>query len=312
MDTKNPDLSVIVPFYNEEGTIIELKEKIVAALNTTNRSFEILFIDDGSTDDSLRLSQELSKEDSRVIVYSLRTNMGKSAALQLGFEKVQGKIVFTMDADLQDDPYELPKLLEKLEDGWDLVSGWKVKRRDPISKTIPSKFFNWVTGKVAGLKLHDFNCGLKIYRKEILDEISIYGEMHRFIPVLAHLRGFRVTELPVQHHPRKWGKTKFGLSRFIHGFLDLITVVFLQRYTKRPLHLFGSVGVIIGALGFAIGIYLTILKVLGEAIGHRPLLQFSLLLILVGVQLVSLGLLAEMITASRHQEKPPIRKLDNE
>lgn len=313
MDQQNGvQLSVVIPFYNEEGTIIELKERVAASLKSTNRSFEIIFVDDGSTDNSLKLALELAQEDNDVRVFSFRRNMGKSAALQYGFDRARGKIIFTMDADLQDDPDELPNLLNKLEEGWDLVSGWKTKRKDPISKTIPSKLFNWVTGKVAGIKLHDFNCGLKVYRREVLDEITLYGEMHRFIPVLAHMRGFKVTELPVQHHPRKWGKTKFGFSRFIHGFLDLITVIFLQRFNKRPSHLFGTIGFLFGVTGVLIGLYLTFLKLRGEAIGHRPLLLFAILLIFVGVQLISLGLLAEMITASKQQEKYPLRNLDRE
>jgi len=310
-ETNSPFISVIVPFLNEEGTLHELRTRVAAALEATGKTFELLYVDDGSTDGSLQTAYALAKEDTRVRVFSLRHNCGKAAALQIGFEYARGARIFTMDADLQDAPEELPGMLELMEEGWDLVSGWKQKRHDPISKTWPSKLFNWATGKVSGIHLHDFNCGLKLYRREVIEELHIYGEMHRYIPVLAHLRGFRVTEKAVQHYPRKWGKTKYGASRFLKGFLDLLTVVFLQRYTRRPSHIFGGIGSLFGGIGFILGLYLSFDKiVLGNAIGQRPLLQLSVLLILVGVQLVSLGLLGEMIASQQPDERLPLRKPD--
>jgi glycosyltransferase involved in cell wall biosynthesis len=222
--------------------------------------------------------------------------MGKSAALAAGFAEAQYGVVITMDADLQDDPREIANLIAKISEGYDLVSGWKKKRYDPISKTGPSKFFNSVTSFFSGVKLHDFNCGLKGYRKEVTDSLQVYGEMHRYLPALAHWQGFRVTEIPVVHHPRKFGKSKFGSSRFFKGFLDLLSIVFINRYGKRPLHLFGTIGTMLTIAGFLIDLWLAAEKVFaGVSLSDRPLLQLGALLILVGVQLISLGLLGEMI-----------------
>jgi glycosyltransferase involved in cell wall biosynthesis len=221
--------------------------------------------------------------------------MGKSAALAVGFKEAKQGIVITMDADLQDDPKEFTALIAKLDEGYDLVTGWKKKRNDPMSKTVPSKFFNSVTSIFSGIKLHDFNCGLKAYRKEVIESLDVYGELHRYLPALAHWKGFRVTEIPVTHHPRKFGKSKFGSSRFFKGFLDLLTIVFVNRYGKRPLHLFGTIGTLLGLVGLGLNIYLTIDWIHGIPLSNRPILLLGALLILVGVQLVSLGLLGEMI-----------------
>src|SRR5207248_2188373 len=224
-----------------------------------------------------------------------------------GFSQARGEIVVTIDADLQDDPAEIPRLLVKLDEGFDLVSGWKTRRRDPLRRRVLSRVFNWVTGRVSGLRLHDMNCGLKAYRAEVVHGMRLYGELHRFIPVLAHYRGFRATELPVNHRPREHGRSRYGVERYVRGFLDLLTVSFIGRYRHRPLHLFGGLGLALGAIGLGILVYLTILKLGGHAIGGRPLLTLGVLLVVVGLQFFSLGLISEMIT-SQHEERVPERE----
>jgi glycosyltransferase involved in cell wall biosynthesis len=289
------DLTIVLPVFNEEPTILPLVEAIERSLEATGRSYEIVFVDDGSSDGSFDRMREAAKSTSSVRAIRLRRNFGKAAALTAGFGAARGRVVVTMDADLQDDPAELPRLLETLEQGYDLVSGWKVERHDPLSKTVPSKVFNWVTGKLSGLSLHDMNCGFKAYRREVTRELRIYGELHRYIPVLAFWRGFRIGEIGVRHHPRRFGHSKYGASRFLKGFVDLVTVMFLTRYTLRPLHLFGAAGVIIGGAGFLINLYLSLQWLAGIGIGHRPLLQLGVLLSVVGVQLVFTGLIGEMV-----------------
>lgn len=299
---KNHDinLSVVVPLYNEEASLIELYGQLSEVLCQLEKPVEILFIDDGSTDRSFEVLAELHKNDPQVRVYQFRRNYGKSAALAMGFSKAQGKIIVTLDADLQDDPKEIPNLLKKLDEGYDLVSGWKKIRKDPFVKKVSSKLFNRITCLLTGLKIHDINCGLKAYGREVTDTIKVYGQLHRFLPVMAHWERFRVGEVVVQHRPRKYGKTKFGLSRFTAGFFDLITVLFLTRYTKRPLHLFGLAGVIAFIAGLIISTYLTVERLfLGKYLTNRPLLFLGILLIIVGVQFVSIGLLGEMITEGR-------------
>ena len=289
------DVSIVIPLFNEAESLPELYQRIVAALEEAGASFELLFVDDGSRDGSFETIRRLRENDDRVRAIRFRRNYGKSAALAVGFEAVRGDAVVTMDADLQDDPAEVPGMVDLLGEGYDLVSGWKKDRKDPLSKRLPSKLFNWVTGIVSGLRLHDFNCGLKAYRREVVETIPVYGELHRYLPVLAHWAGFRVTETPVLHHPRKHGSSKFGLGRFTHGFFDLLTVYFVSNYTRRPLHLFGSFGLLSLGTGFGIALYLTWLWLSGVGIGTRPLLQFSVLLMVLGIQLVSMGLIAEMI-----------------
>src|SRR5207247_2576678 len=232
----------------------------------------------------------------------LRRNFGESAALSAGFAQADGDVVVTIDGDLQDDPQEIPRLLAKLEEGFDLVSGWKARRRDRLSRRIPSRVFNVVTGWVSGLRLHDMNCGLKAYRAEVVKGLSIYGELHRFIPVLAHYRGYRVAELAVNHRPREHGRSRYGIERYLRGFFDLLTVTFIGRYRTRPLHLFGGLGLTLGFLGVAVLSYLTVLKIEGHAIGQRPLLILGVLLVVVGLQFFSLGLISELIT-SQHEER---------
>ncbi|MCK5076557.1 MAG: glycosyltransferase family 2 protein [Calditrichia bacterium] len=292
-------ISVVIPLLNEEESLNELFDRIKAVCDENAYSFEVVFVDDGSTDKSMQVLKELkAKYKDMIKIISFRKNYGKSGALSEGFKIVSGEFVITMDADLQDDPAEIPNLINKLEEGYDLVSGWKKVRHDPISKTLPSKLFNYVTSKLTGINIHDFNCGLKAYRKEVIDDIEVYGEMHRYLPVLAKWEGYKISEIPVKHHPRKFGVTKFGLNRFFHGFFDLFTVLFLTRYKKTPLYIFGMMGFSLSSIGLIIELYLTIYKFLGHGgISTRPLFFLGILLLIVGIQLFSLGLLAEMISA---------------
>ena len=290
------EISVIVPSYNENESIPELTTRLTSVLDGITPSWEVWYIDDGSNDGSNETLRLLHESDARFKVVRFRRNYGKSAALAVGFRLAQGRYVVTMDADLQDDPAEIPNLLAKIEEGFDMVSGWKKRRFDPISKTLPSRFFNFVTGKISGIDIHDFNCGLKAYRSDVIKSVKIYGEMHRYIPVLAKMAGFTVSEIAVQHHARKYGKTKFGLSRFFKGFLDLLTVMFTSRYTQRPLHVFGSIGSIKLIAGFLINSWLTIEWLRGYPVSNRPMLLLGILLMLLGIQLISTGLIAEMIT----------------
>ena len=295
----NPVLSVVIPLYNEEESLPELAlqlETEIRKIPSVRDRYEIIFIDDGSTDGSFDVIKTIKRRNSRFKAIRFRRNYGKSAALAVGFREAKGLLVATMDADLQDDPAELENLIGKLKEGFDMVTGWKKKRHDPISKTIPSKFFNFVTSVVSGLKLHDFNCGLKVYKKEVVQSLQIYGEMHRYIPALAKAQGFKIGEIPVIHHARRYGKSKFGFSRFIKGFLDLLTFFFTTRYLKRPLHFFGTLGVIMSLVGLGLNIYLTVEWFMGKTyLTNRPLALFGIALIIVGVQLISMGLIGEMI-----------------
>ncbi|MBS3741324.1 MAG: glycosyltransferase family 2 protein [Candidatus Cloacimonetes bacterium] len=300
------NLSFVIPVYNEEQSLQELHEKIVE--NIKDYSYEIIFVNDGSTDNSKVILKQMTEVDKNVKVINFRTNFGKSAALQTGFNKAKGKIVFTMDADLQDDPKEIPRFIEKIEEGYDLVSGWKKNRKDPLTKTIPSKFFNLFTSLMFKLKLHDYNCGFKAYKNEVVKSVTIYGELHRYIPALANAQGFSVTEIPVTHHKRKFGKTKYGAKRFIKGFLDLLTVNLITKYEKSPLYLFGLTGIITTFLGFVISLYLAVSKIFfGVSLSNRPLLFLGILLILVGIQFISIGLIGEFIV---YLDKKKQKKLD--
>lgn len=303
MSEVTPDVSIVVPVYNEADSLPELFKRIKKVCGQQKLSFELWLVDDGSTDTSWKVIQELHARDPRVAGVQFMRNYGKSAALAIGFEQVQAPYVVTMDADLQDDPEEIPGLLDQLADGYDLVSGWKKKRQDPLQKTIPSRFFNFVTRVVSGIPLHDFNCGLKAYRREVVKSVQVYGEMHRYIPLLAKWEGYdRIGERPVKHHPRKYGETKFGLERFLRGFLDLISVIFLTRFAARPMHFFGGLGSLMFMAGFIISMYLTVLKLMGQPLGDRPLLFLGMLLILVGVQLFSTGLIGEMVIRPEMEE----------
>jgi glycosyltransferase involved in cell wall biosynthesis len=293
------DISVVVPLLNEEDSLEELTQRIDEAIRRINKNYELIFIDDGSSDSSYKKIVALKKEYPQIIAIRFRRNFGKSAALSAGFHKAKGDIVITMDADLQDDPAEIPNLIKKLEEGCDLVSGWKKKRHDPLSKTVPSKLFNGTTRLITGIKIHDFNCGLKAYRKEVIKELPVYGELHRYLPVLAHWQGFRVDEIVVKHHERKFGVSKFGARRLFTGFFDLLTVLFITRYRQKPLHLFGLLGMLSIGFGFFIDLYLAVIWFQGVGIGSRPLLFLGTLLIIIGVQFFSLGLIGEMLTSTR-------------
>jgi glycosyltransferase involved in cell wall biosynthesis len=298
------DLSVVIPLYNEEESLHELYTQLSETLSRSNIRYELLFVDDGSTDDSFRNLRDLKRRDQRIKIIRLRRNYGKSAALSAGFEHARGAIVITMDADLQDDPSEIPALVQKVQGGYDLISGWKKVRYDPLSKTIPSRFFNFVTSRLTGIKLHDFNCGLKAYRNEVVKSVRVYGELHRYVPVLAKWEGFIIGEMVVKHRARKYGKTKFGVGRFWKGFLDLLTVLFTTRYFGRPLHLFGFWGLVALLTGVGIDAWLVGEWFMGEtALGNRPLFLGGILLIIVGIQMISIGLLGEMITKARHSDE---------
>lgn len=301
-----PDISIIVPLYNEDESLKELAHWLVKVLTLNNFSYEIIFVDDGSSDKSWPVIEQLATEDKFIKGIRFRRNYGKSAALNKGFENASGNVVITMDADLQDSPEEIPGLYKMITDEkYDLVSGWKKKRHDPFSKKIPSKFFNWTTRKMSGINnLHDFNCGLKAYRKEVIKNIEVYGEMHRYIPVIAKWAGFKnIGEKVVQHHARKYGKTKFGFSRFINGFLDLISINFVARFGKKPMHLFGMLGTLMFILGFIGTIYLGASKLyavyhhtFARLITQRPSFYISLTCMILGTLLFIAGFLGELIS----------------
>ncbi len=297
-------ISVVVPLYNEKESLGELHSRLTDVLSGIGQAYEIIFVDDGSTDGSAKVLEGLHEKDpDHVSVYTFRRNFGKSAALATGFEAATGDFVITMDADLQDDPAEIPRLLEKLGEDCDLVSGWKYPRHDPFSKRIPSKVINWATAKLTGVKIHDMNCGLKAYRGEVVKGISLYGEQHRFIPALAHANGYRVDEIKVKHHPRKFGHTKFGGKRFVEGIFDLLTVLFLTRYIRKPLHFFGIAGLALLLAGGGALAYLVAGWFMGRWIGDRPLFILSVLLLIIGIQFISTGLLGEMLTSLTHTRK---------
>ncbi len=294
------DISIVIPLLNEEESIKELNDWIAKVMQSNHFSYETIWVDDGSTDSSWKLIEELSAKDKSVKGIKFRRNYGKSAALNSGFEMAEGEIVITMDADLQDSPEEIPGLVKMIrEDGYDLVSGWKKKRHDPINKTWPSKLYNAINRKFTGIKLHDFNCGLKAYKKEVVKNIEIYGEMHRFIPVIAKWAGFtKIGEKVVNHQARKFGETKFGVDRYRKGFLDLISITFVSRFGKRPMHLFGSLGMLLFMAGFGIAAYLAYAKffLMEFKMTDRPLFYFGLLAMILGTQLFMTGFIAEMIS----------------
>jgi glycosyltransferase involved in cell wall biosynthesis len=288
-------ISVVVPLRDEEPTLAALYEQLAAALEPLGRPWEVVFVDDGSTDGSYDVLRRLHRELPNVRVARLRRNFGKSAALAVGFDVAKGDAVVTIDADLQDDPAAIPSLLARLDDGYDLVAGWKRDRRDPVTRRVCSKLFNLATRLITGAQVHDINCGLKVYRAEVTRTLPVYGELHRFLPALAQQRGYRIAELPVNHRPRAYGRSRYGLERYLRGLFDLLTVAFIGRYRSRPLHLFGGLGLALGIVGFGILAYLTALKIGGAGIGKRPLLELGVLLEIVGVQLFSLGLVGELL-----------------
>ncbi|MCX7942118.1 MAG: glycosyltransferase family 2 protein [Dictyoglomaceae bacterium] len=297
------DLSFVIPIKDEEGTLGELYEKIINNV-PSNFSFEIIFIDDGSSDRSFEILKDIHNKDKRVKLIRFRRNFGKASALSSGFQRAKGDIIITMDGDLQDDPNEIPKFIEKIKEGYDLVSGWKKERKDPITKKIPSKIFNKLASFFTGVDIHDFNCGYKAYRREVIENLEIYGELYRYIPALANSKGFKITEIPVEHHERKYGKSKYGWERIIKGFLDLITVIFLTRFLKRPMHFFGGIGILFLSIGFIINLSLVIYKFsTGALIGTRPLLTLGVLLMIVGVQFLSIGLVGEMLSNLTYERR---------
>ena len=293
------DISIVIPLLNEAESLPELTKRIDDQIKPTGKDYEIVFIDDGSTDGSFDVLTKLKPIYPEINIIQFKRNFGKSAALSEGFNAAKGDIVITMDADLQDDPEEILRLVKEIKNGFDLVSGWKKKRNDPISKTIPSKLFNIATRHLTGIKIHDFNCGLKAYRRDVIKAIPVYGELHRYLPVLAHWLGFKVGELVVTHHPRQHGYSKFGIKRFFNGFFDLLTVLFITRFRQKPLHLFGFLGLGSSMLGLFILLYLSILWFQGQGIGQRPLFFLGVLLIIVGVQFFSMGLIGEMLINTR-------------
>ncbi|OPX26202.1 MAG: glycosyltransferase [Candidatus Cloacimonas sp. 4484_143] len=287
-------LSFVIPAFNEADSLDQLYKEILE--NVNDHQYEIVFVDDGSSDGSFKKMQSIAAKDANVKIIQFRRNFGKAAGLQTGFDAVAGDIIFTMDADLQDDPKEIPNFLKKLEEGYDLVTGWKRKRKDPINKTWPSKLANSVMSNSFKLKLHDYNCGFKAYRKEVVDELDIYGEMHRYIPALAHAKGFRVAEIPVNHRKREFGRSKYGAERYFRSFLDLLTVKLVTGFTHSPLYLFGRIGTGFSLSGFIIALYLSIMKLgFGHPLSNRPLLYLATLLIIIGLQFFSIGLLGELI-----------------
>jgi glycosyltransferase involved in cell wall biosynthesis len=296
------DLTVLIPAFNEAESLKELHKLIVETVEPMGLEFEIIFVDDGSTDGSGAVMAEINEIDPRAKAIIFRRNFGKSAALAVGFAEAEGDVIVTMDADLQDDPREIPNLMKKLDEGYDLVSGWKMKRQDPIMKTVPSKLFNFVTAKLTGIPLHDFNCGLKVYTKAAAKSLNVYGELHRFLPVLAHWSGYKAGELKVVHHARKHGVTKFGPARFINGFLDLIAVMFLTS-DKSPLHFLGRVAMALLAVGVVINAYFGVIWMMGHGLRVRPLLLFGVVLIILAMQFVSIGLLGEMVSSTTQRRE---------
>jgi len=303
-------LSIMIPVFNEAESLQQLYSEIVQSCEQQKLDFEIILINDGSTDDSWKIISDLAEKDDRVSGICFRRNFGKAAAITVGMRSAQGDLIMMMDADLQDDPAEIPNFLEKLNSGFDLVNGWKQRRLDPWHKVYPSKVFNWMIGYLTGLKLHDHNCGFKLFRKDVANEIRIYGEMHRFIAVLAFARGFKITEIPVHHRERQFGYSKYGVRRFLKGFLDLLTVKFLIGFGQRPQHMLGAFGLLFFGLGMAGLSYLGVLWLLMNVvnllpaipIGDRPLLAYSIALTLLGAQGITLGLLAELIVAYTGRE----------
>jgi dolichol-phosphate mannosyltransferase len=295
------DLAVIIPALNEREALPGLISEITGAIEPLSLEWQILVVDDGSTDGTFDLISDLNADDDRIGIIRLRRNFGKSAALAVGLDATDADVVITIDGDGQDDPADIAALLNGLDAGFDLVSGWKQDRQDPASRRWASKVFNWFTARFTGVTMHDMNCGFKAYRGECARSIELYGEMHRYMPVLASQQGWKVTEVPVNHRPRQHGRSRFGLERYTRGALDLITVVFLGRYQYRPLHLFGGLGLVLTAIGVIISLYLTALRIAGETIGQRPLLFLGVLLIVVGVQLLTLGLLGQMLVLTRRE-----------
>ena len=301
-------LSIVIPLYNEEENVEPLYAQLKAALEGAGREYEIIIVDDGSTDGSFDILKRLHEGDERLKVIRFRRNFGQTAAFAAGFDRSQGEVVITMDADLQNDPADIPLLLEKIEEGYDVVSGWRLHRQDPfLTRRLPSMIANWLISQVTGVHLHDYGCSLKAYRREVVKNVQLYGELHRFIPAIANWMGVSVAEVPVRHYARRFGKSKYGLSRTARVLLDLLTVRFLLSYSTRPIHIFGGLGLISFVVGIGLGGYLSFVKfALGQKIGDRPLLLLAILLMVLGVQLISMGLLGELVVRTYYEtlDKP--------
>ena len=297
-------VSIVIPLYNEEESIPHLYGAIKEVMDGTGRAYEIIFVDDGSRDKSFALLSELQKSDKRVVVIGFRRNFGQTAAMAAGFDYAEGEVIVTMDADLQNDPKDIPKLLEASKE-YDVVSGWRKNRKDKfLSRRLPSVIANWLISFVTGVALHDYGCTLKAYRSEVIKNIRLYGEMHRFIPAIANWVGATITEVETTHHPRKYGTSKYGISRTVRVILDLITVKFLQSFSTRPIHAFGPAGLLLSGIGFLMALYLSYEKIiLGYDIGGRPLLLLAILLLIMGLQLVVMGLLGEMLARVYHESQ---------
>lgn len=300
-------ISVIIPAYNEESSLSELYRQIMLSIHEMQKNnivnqYELIFINDGSTDATEKVMLDLHETDANVRVISLRRNFGKSTALNAGLRHVKGDIIFTIDADLQDDPKEIPRFIEKLDEGYDLVVGWKVNRLDSAEKRLPSKVFNKVTSQFSGVDLHDHDCGFKAFRREVADSLDLYGELHRYIPLLAYRQGFRIAEIPVEHHKREFGHSKFGAERYLRGLFDCLTTLFLLRYSDRPMYFFGKIGLLCLTVGLAICSYLTVIWFMGNSIGGRPLLMLGVLLILLGIQFISTGFIGNLLVDITHRD----------
>ncbi|WP_088894482.1 glycosyltransferase family 2 protein [Leptolyngbya ohadii] len=306
------DISAVVPLYNEVESLPVLVETIARILQENQLSYEIICVDDGSRDGSTELLRQMAQQRTDLKAVLLRRNYGQTAAMAAGFHQARGKVIITLDADLQNDPADIPNLLAKLSEGYDLVSGWRKQRQDAmVTRLVPSKIANWLIAKVTGVQIHDYGCSLKAYRAELVTDMNLYGELHRFLPALAFIEGARIAEIPVRHHARQFGKSKYGLGRTFRVVMDLFTIYFMKRFLTRPMHVFGWFGLLSMLLGIAIGLYLTFVKfALGEAIGDRPLLFLAVVLFLTGVQLFSFGLLAELLMRTYHEsQKRPIYRI---
>ena len=300
-----PDVSVVVPIYNEVESLPHLIDAISSTLIACGLSYEMILVDDGSRDGSTELLKEqaILRTDLRAVL--LRRNYGQTPAMAAGFNYAKGRVVITLDGDLQNDPADIPILMAKLEEGYDLVSGWRKKRQDgAINRLLPSKIANWLIGKVTGVKLHDYGCSLKAYRSELVADMNLYGELHRFLPALAYIEGARITEIPVRHHARRFGKSKYGIARTFRVLMDLLTIWFMKKFLTRPMHVFGLLGLVSMLLGVLMGGYLTFLKLgMGQIIGNRPLLVLAVVLLLAGIQLFGVGLLAELLMRTYHESQ---------
>jgi glycosyltransferase involved in cell wall biosynthesis len=308
----SPDLSVVMPVFNEVESLDKLIESIAQILRQQPFSYEIICVDDGSQDGSTELLRQLARKRTDLQTVILRRNYGQTAAMAAGFHHAKGRAIVTLDSDLQNDPADIPHLLAKLEEGYDLVSGWRKHRQDDaLTRLLPSKLANWLIGRVTGVKLHDYGCSLKAYRAELVADMNLYGELHRFLPALAYIEGAKIAEVPVQHHARLYGRSKYGLGRTIRVLMDLLTVFFMKKFLTRPMHVFGLLGLLSMFLGTVLGAYLTFLKLgLGQSIGNRPLLILAVLLVVSGVQLLSFGLLAELLMRTYHEsQKRPIYRV---